>query len=300
MIIEKKQTNIDNCSLKWQFFTAAREALEYVLSHEIRGKKILIPAYIGYSTREGSGVFDPIRSTGTKYDFYSLDETLNIDIDNITKKMIENKSEALLLIHYFGFKDRNIETIKKLAEQNRMLIIEDFAHAFYSFWMNPRIDFDYGIFSHHKMFPVDNGGALLSSRPIERNNDFVFNFFSYDISSIIQKRFNNFRIILKTLKKYSNKYSIEILRNKINDCVPQTFPILVKNQELRDLLYFELNNKGYGAVSLYHELISQIPDTYKREMDISKRILNLPVHQDVDRASLAAMLREMIAIIKKY
>ena len=300
MKIEKKQTEIDNFRLEWHFFSAAREALKYILKNQVSGKKVLIPAYIGYSSREGSGVFDPIRSTGTPYEFYSMDGHLNIDLADITKKIKSNDDQALLLIHYFGFKDDNIDRVKRLARKRRMVIIEDFAHAFYSFWKDPKIDFDFAIFSDHKMFPIRKGGALLSGVKIERKpRPASCNYFSYSIPSISQKRIENYLGVLENINKIVDEFKIEILRTDLKGFVPQTFPVLLESEKVRDLLYFELNKKGYGVVSLYHQLISQIPERYACERNISSRILNLPVHQDANRGDLDRLIREMTDILKK-
>jgi len=300
MIIEKKQTDSDNFKLDWHSFDAAREALKYILLQEQKRAKILLPAYIGYSSREGSGIFDPVISSGMSYDFYCLDQSLNIDIRDIAEKIEINKGNILLLIHYFGFKDTNVEIIKKMARRKEMIIIEDFAHAFYDFWLHPAINFDYAIFSMHKMFPVATGGALLSNRPIRRQDNEIFNYLSYDIPAIIKKRIGNYRMILRGLDRFSIKYDMKILRKRLNGCVPQTFPLLLRDEKLRDILFFELNDKGFGVVSLYHQLITQIPNSFETEMDISKRILNLPVHQDADEGQLHSMLKVMRSIIMSY
>jgi len=298
MIVEKKQTDSDNFKLNWHFFAAAREAFMYILRHEQKGKKILLPAYIGYSSKEGSGVFDPVSATGAEYDFYSLDRSLNIDVRNVADRIHANKGNILLLIHYFGFRDPHLDAIKKMARSSGMVIIEDFAHAFYTFWLHPLVDFDYAIFSTHKLFPVETGGALLSSRPIERQDSAIFNYCAYDIPGIIRRRMSNYRFILKGLDHFSKKHDIEILRRRCDGCVPQTFPLLLRDGQLRDRLYFALNDAGFGAVSLYHQLITQIPDTYEAERDISSRILNLPVHQDADEGRLRGMLQQIRSIVR--
>ena len=43
-----------------------------------------------------------------------------------------------------------------------------------------------------------------------------------------------------------------------------------------------MNKLGLGVVSLYHELIQEISDEFVTEKNISQRIFNLPVHQDMN------------------
>ena len=59
--IEKQQKNIKNLKMNMYFFNSARESFEYILTNALKNKTILIPAYIGYSSKEGSGIFDPIK-----------------------------------------------------------------------------------------------------------------------------------------------------------------------------------------------------------------------------------------------
>ncbi|MDP2629989.1 MAG: perosamine synthetase-related protein, partial [Candidatus Uhrbacteria bacterium] len=42
-----------------------------------KGQVILIPAYIGITDKEGSGVLDPIEESGASYAFYAVDEHLS-------------------------------------------------------------------------------------------------------------------------------------------------------------------------------------------------------------------------------
>lgn len=303
MIIEKKQRDIKSFHFNWRFFSSAREGLKYILNlKNIKDKKILIPAYIGYSCREGSGVFDPIRQTKKDYIFYGMDENLHINTIDLIEKIRKNPDSILLLIHYFGFKDRNLELIKNYACKYNMLIIEDFAHAFLSFWLNPIIDFDYAIFSLHKLFPINSGGMILGRQfhcPDSKYSS-IYDLFNYDMRSIIDKRITNYKFILKKLEKVNGKYKIKILRRKLGSVVPQTFPILLPDRKIRDYLYFKLNKEGYGVISLYHSLIKEVPSLFVSEHRLSERILNLPVHQDAEGKDLGNMLKTMLRFIRCF
>jgi len=79
--------------------------------------------------------------------------------------------------------------------------------------------------------------------------------------------------------------------------VPQTLPVLILNRP-RDTLYFELNNLGYGVVSLYHTLIEPIREAdFPESHWLSKRILNLPVHQDASVEMLEAMVVQIAGLV---
>ena len=59
-----------------------------------------------------------------------------------------------------------------------------------------------------------------------------------------------------------------------------------------------MNELGYGVISLYHTLIKEIDRTvFPVEAALSQRILNLPIHQDVDIPSMDAMLTALEAVM---
>ena len=52
-----------------------------------------------------------------------------------------------------------------------------------------------------------------------------------------------------------------------------------------------MNNEGYGVVSLYHTMIDVLQNKENKEaVKLSKCILNLPVHQDVDTNQYIPMI----------
>jgi dTDP-4-amino-4,6-dideoxygalactose transaminase len=301
MIIEKSQHDENNARFNWQFFGAAREAFAALLEQcKTERKKILLPAYVGVSVNEGSGVFDPVKKSGIDWEFYHLDASLTIDTADIVKKMKANPGCIVLLIHYFGFKDKNIELIKFHAREQQALIVEDFAHALYTFWQDPIVDFDCAVFSLHKMLPMKTGGMLLCSGASPEGNKPIHNLFQYNMREIIDRRIDNYHFLHDRISSHARSDSIVQLKPKLLNNVPQSFPILVEDRELRDTLYFSLNRLGYGAVSLYHSLIPEIGDEFAAEHILSDRILNLPVHQDADRRSLDKMLDVFFALIAEY
>ena len=89
---------------------------------------ILLPAYIGITDKEGSGVLDPIEEGGTSYAFYAVDENLSPVIEDLQKKIHDQRVKAVLVIHYFGFPPKNFDAIialcraeKKLRRDNRFV-----------------------------------------------------------------------------------------------------------------------------------------------------------------------------------
>ena len=54
-----------------------------------------------------------------------------------------------------------------------------------------------------------------------------------------------------------------------------------------------MNERGFGLISLYHQLIQPIGPEYRAEREISDRITNLPIHQDATPRDVEAMIDEL-------
>ena len=57
----------------WWFTSAARQAFAHFLRHTTGPRLALLPAYIGISSREGSGVLDPLRDCGWEQNFFRVE-----------------------------------------------------------------------------------------------------------------------------------------------------------------------------------------------------------------------------------
>ena len=77
----------------------------------------------------------------------------------------------------------------------------------------------------------------------------------------------------------------------------QTLPVIVKNYE-RTTLYNKMNEAGFGMVSLYHTMIDNLKDSpYEAPTVLAKKIINFPIHQDVEKKDMDAMVDELIRIL---
>ncbi|MCX6122141.1 MAG: DegT/DnrJ/EryC1/StrS family aminotransferase [Ignavibacteriales bacterium] len=291
-MITKKPENVTNFRMNCCFFKSARKAFSHVLNNHL-SCVLLAPAYIGFSSREGSGIFDPIRESRIKYCFYKMNKDLYIDMVDLKNRLIENEKGILLLIHYFGFRDPNYSEAKELAIKMNYIVVEDCAHALFTFLFGADRNFDYAFFSLHKMLPYRNGGMLLSKYPQESETIESFNLHEYDCYQIAQRRCENYQKLKELMEPLCARFHIHLLRDALEDAVPQSFPILLPDANSRDRLYFGLNEVGYGVVSLYHELIPEIDRYYSESHFLSTRILNLPVHQDVRIDELELMVRNL-------
>ncbi len=303
MPIAKVASSFDTLARPYRAYANARSAFKAFLTVLGLDKRetILLPAYVGWSSREGSGVFDPVQELGLNYAFYQLDARLHIDLDHLERRLQAGGVKVLVLIHYFGHVDPGYAAAVALARSHGAWVLEDEAHAMYTDLiggLSGRLG-DACLFSLHKMLPVPNGGllvianrhrALLERAACESVQTPLP--WSYDLFAIAQRRRKNAEQLAGLLPRLAEH--IEPLWGQLGPGeIPQTFPVLVRGVS-RDYLYRRLNAVGFGAVSLYHTLISQLScDEFPISYRLSRSILNLPIHQDATSDDLVAMVDQL-------
>ena len=231
--------------------------------------RVLLPSYIGYSPNEGSGVFDPVRQCGVGYDFYRMTANLQIDLSDLEQKL-KRPTDLVVFIHYFGYPDRQLVEASALVRNANALILEDAAHALYSDWVTGLTGHigDASLFSLHKMLPVLGGGLLQVNPSIaervrprleadETKTPLSYSINEFDLPSITAHRRNAAKLLQRLVTPLTG--IVDALFSDLPErVVPQTYPVLISRRS-RDELYFEMNRAGFGAVSLYHTLIEEIP-----------------------------------------
>lgn len=290
----------NNLSFNYCCFDRARDCFAALLDMlEMQsGDKILMPGYIGWSAREGSGVFDPIKVRSIVPVFYHLNERLVIDENDITWKINNSGVKLLLLIHYFGFPDKQAKQYADLAKKNGIIVIEDCAHALLTDLVLGGCGRwgDYSLFSLHKMLPMKTGGLLRvkSNFPVPKNeNASTYEHFNYDFYSIANIRRHNY-VLLDQIIRGASSSILSLFDNLPYNVVPQTYPIIITNSN-RNKIYEYMNEKGWGVVSLYHTMIKEIDtDLFIEENRISGMIMNLPVHQDVNPNLYIDMIDDLV------
>jgi len=309
MLIEKTARRGDHFRRPFLRFRNARAALgSYLAALRFEPQdRVLLPAYVGWSPREGSGVFDPIRTLGLGYAFYRLTPDLTADLDSLGEALQQQRVRAVVLIHYFGRMDPNTAAAAEMARNAGAVLIEDEAHAMYTDLVAGRVGRfgDVSIFSLHKMLPTSDGGLLLFNRgpadavPLDGTGQVAGMLpWDYDLSAIAERRKDNARRLAQLLEPLHGTVD-PLWAGWPSSDVPQTFPVLVREVP-RDALYFRMNEAGFGVVTLYHTLISELtPSDYPESHALSRRILNLPVHQDADPAQLRPMVVELERAVRE-
>jgi dTDP-4-amino-4,6-dideoxygalactose transaminase len=284
-------------------FENARSAFKAFLAASGVGRagKVLLPGYIGYSSREGSGVFDPVRELHLPSAFYRMGSRLRIDLDHLRDCLRPGDVRLVVLIHYFGYVDPGYAEAVSLARKHGADVLEDEAHALFSDLVGGvcgRLG-DAAIFSLHKVLPMKRGGMLLVGtnkasllQNMHATSSGVGSPWDYDLWGISQARRANAAALKEFLAPLTE--DVEPLWPELPEgVVPQTYPVVIRRVS-RDLLYEAMNESGFGVVSLYHTMIADLlPNEHPEAHSLAGRILNLPVHQDIDRDSLKALVERL-------
>ena len=154
------------------------------------------------------------------------------------------------------------------------------------------------IFSYHKILPVAIGGSLVLNHtdvplsvPPEPESCDSFPC-CHDLATIARRRRGNAERLHDLLEPLAEH--LEPLWGPPGPGeVPQTYPVLIRNVS-RDRLYFAMIEAGFGVVSLYHTMIKPIAEgPYAESIGLSRKIINLPVHQDVEPKDLEELVSRM-------
>lgn len=306
MIIEKRAMQKQNEEKPLYFFESARAGLKKILEKYVKqgNATLLLPGYIGYSPNEGSGIYDPVIETGIRHKFYHMNRDLSIDTSSLEAILEHTKGiKIVLLVHYFGYPDRNIDSIVSICKKNAALIIEDAAHALYTDFVD-HLCGSYGkyvLYSLHKMLPFEKGG-LLKINCFEEDEKWksfteeIYPVFNYDLYKISLIRKRNTKVWYELLREHTDV--LFFLHPFSKEVTLQTVPIIIKKYD-RDDLYFELNEAGFGAVSLYHTMIEPIQKGEDEDpIWLSKHIMNLPVHQDITERQIVEMSDKLLELLK--
>ncbi len=313
-MITKEPENRRNNTKDFFLTRSARSSFSSLLKHIYANttKSILLPSYIGETDSEGSGVFDPIRENNVRYEFYSIKKDLSADFSEISAYLKSGKFKTLLVIHYFGFVQNNMEELSSLCIRNNVILIEDCAHSFFSKYKKKNIGEwgDLSFFSIHKILPTPDGGYFRVNNkdigipePGIEDQDIMpvtlDQFIRTDYEKVNNIRRSNYQ---KYLNGFIDMHGLRPLYNKLpKSIIPLNFPIIIENG-LREKLYFKLIDKGIITCSLYYRLIKEInKNIFPISYEISSKILNLPVHQDtrfIDIDEIIFKIKESLDEIK--
>lgn len=273
-----------------------------------RPEVILLPSYIGISVREGSGVLDPVCESGIDYDFYRVNEDLSAEIGDLELKIQSKNVKAIFVIHYFGIVQSDMKYIRNLCNDNSIILIEDCAHCMPCSYERNDIGLtgNFSLFSIHKVLPVKDGGILrINSSAIlppicgknKITNESLELYSTACFEDICAIRIRNYQKLSKYLS--SIKGIARLCPEIDRETVPFNFPILIKEKARFDI-YNLLRERGVEAIALYYKLVPEIGiEDYPVSHEISTRILNLPIHQEIgdpELITIAETLEDVVSL----
>ncbi len=121
--------------------------------------------YVGVQAFTCLVVINAIKKIGAKPLYIDINETFNLDLQDLEKKIKKNPIKVLLVQYTFGLPVK-VDKIKQLAQKHNFKVIEDLAHA-----VGLKIDykltgtiFDIGVlsFGSDKIISCNRGGALIT------------------------------------------------------------------------------------------------------------------------------------------
>lgn len=112
-------------------------------------------------------VVNAVKFAGAKPVYVDIDETLNIDTDDLIKKISKN-TKAVVIQHTFGI-PANLEKITEICRQNNIKIIEDCAHSLGAVYKGQKLgtfgDIAILSFGSDKVISCNRGGAVITNSP---------------------------------------------------------------------------------------------------------------------------------------
>lgn len=237
-----------------QFFWA-RNAIYNGLSAlgVMPGENILVPSF------HCTSLVEPILKYGAGVKFYNVGLDVRPDLADIEKK-IDQKSRAILAIHYCGF-PLPISSIKTLCRKHGLYFIEDCAHVLIGSTTDGTVlggSGDISVFSWRKFLPIHDGGQLVINNP--------------ELDFAISCDSGGFLLALKVAKDAFDKL---IEPSSFRWCWPIALPSRLLHR------WMDSNVAGGSALKVNNYDLEFDPASANLQMsNLSKRILR---HTDIDQ-----------------
>ena len=167
------------------------------------------------------------------------------NLENI-KKVTTKKTKACILVHFAGIPCKDILNIKKFCKKNKIILIEDVAHAPGAKIFNQSCGSigDFGTFSFYsnKNFSTGEGGAVSS----KKNIDLLKRIRSHGMTSSTLDREKG-RIFSYDVSEIGLNYRIDEIRSALG--IEQIKKISKKNKIRRKILITYLENLPESIIS---------------------------------------------------
>ncbi len=272
------------------------------------GDEVIVPAY-GFIATAGA-----VHSIGAKPVFADIDYSMNIDIEDIKKKISE-KTKAIVVVHLYG-KGARIDDIVNVAHEKGLYVIEDVAQAFgaelhgkklgtigdigcLSFQQNKIITTgeggaiitnNYFMFKRAKMYQ-DQGGLRIGNKFPTWNDSECFLGENLRMGELVAaigieqiKKIDRILTILRRRKseigEILRKYNVTLSPVEGLDCGSTTI-LIMESMEQRDVLLLHLKENGVTASKYYNATVYSCGlfgkvEPCKRAESLCHRIIGIP------------------------
>lgn len=252
-------------------------------------------------------------------------ETFNIDPDDVKRK-ITNKTTAILAVHVYG-NPCYLDELQAIADENRLKLIYDAAHAFDVEYNNDSV-LNYGdisTLSFHatKIFNSGEGGAivvkddellemvsLMRNHGIKSEEEITFLGTNAKMSELhaalglcnLKHVKTNISLREKIYKRYKNGLS-EVEGINFQKIIASQYnysymPVCFENMEKRDEIYSKMLKIGIKSRKYFHPLLSNfeyinsIAKSHNLTVapNVADRVLCLPLYSDLEMEYLTSII----------
>ena len=289
-----------------------------------KNSEFIVPANTWISTAES------VVNTGNKLKFVDCDNTHNICIKDLSKKITRN-TKAIIVVHLFG-NHANIIKIKKICKNKNIKLIEDCAQA-HGATVNKKKISTFGDVSTFSFFPSKNLGCFGDGGAIVTNNKKIYlnckkianhGGLKKNIHEIIGRnsRLDNIQagildIKLKKLDDWlkhrnnlaniyyqflKNIKDIEFIKKEKNNY--HSYHLFVIKAKKRNRLVQYLQNKNIETFIHYPsplpvlKVFKKKHFNYCRKMNalkFNKKILSLPIGEHLNRKDISFICKKIIS-----
>ena len=302
-------------------FNSGTSALHtLLLAHDIKNKEVIVPSFTFIATPNAV-----LLAGGIPVFAESESETFGLCAEDV-KKRINEKTKAIILIHYGGLPGKDTEKLKKIADENNILLIEDAAESLGSIINNKKVGSlgHSAIFSfcQNKILATGEGGLITTDSEeiykkaklirshgrVENNgdyfssvedNDYVQIGYNFRMPTMIAalglSQFNKINKVIELRRNhtfYLNKELSKILGIRIPSEIKghfrvyQMYTIQLDNEKIRNNLQEHLTNKGIMTKVYFNPI--HLKTLYKERYNYNKG--ELPLTEELSKRVLTLPL----------
>lgn len=280
----------------------ARSAIElYLRNLEIPRLRVLVPAYYGFSPRDGSGIWDPLARLGATTSHYRLDRHLTIDVSDLERKLESESPHVVIVVHYFGWPDPRVSQVVELTKRYAVRLLEDEAHSLLTCLARNGS----GIFGEASAISINKsfnepGGLLIyndCSEAAPAAGEFVSELTTLDLANEAGRRRRDAHQLMDAIT--GSGAPLKLLRTDLpSTVVPHNIPVLVPRYA-RQTVYETLNAAGFPVACLYYRLGPGIdPEHFIDSRWLSERLVNLPLKHPVADERLVEMINLLSRVVE--